>query len=196
MPSAGSQLQSVAPRTKKHERSTLASTRTSSQRPISADVNPQQLHPNSTLQDLGSFEHVPVVRNSGAIGPDGPVHAGAHASCQSRPSLEQRALRHSSSDMGRESPRGSSYALQLQQARDRRQQRDGGCSVQRSGAETPRLTPRMTPTAAGELSVGAWNSPSIVSAPRSTDDICEQPSLDQFGGTFGTRPDFTVGEQP
>ena len=182
-PSAGSQLHPVATCAHKHHQSGLASTRTSSHLPLASEVNPQQPHAHSTLQQSGRFEHVPFASNSGEVDVDRPVHDGAHAAYESRPCVESTALRNSSSVLSREPPSDNSYALQLQQG-------GTGHAVQRSQGEPSWLTP----TVAGELSVRAWHSPSIVSAPRSRDEICEQPSLDQFGGTFGTRPDFAAGE--
>jgi hypothetical protein len=84
----------------------------------------------------------------------------------------------------------NSYALQLRRAREARQQDGNGRAV---------CSPRygslgLTPVAEAESSVGEWCSPHVICADAADEVICEQPRQDMFGGTYGTRPDFTPGE--
>lgn len=203
LPFAGSQIHPVASCTHKQQHRTHGRS-ASPQLVFHDEVDQQQrTHKKGALEQSGQLDHVPVVRNSGVLDAAAAYNASAPASRQCQPSEAQTTL-HDRCNVGRDSPiNNNSYALQLHYAREHRQQSDNMSAVQCSQHESPRLTP----IPAGELSVeewhshrpheidvGAWNSPSVVSAAGASGEMCEQPSLDNFGGTFGTRPDFTAGE--
>jgi hypothetical protein len=146
-------------------------------------------HMHSTHEHAGQIEHPGTLNSSSTCHADTPESYLRRLLCQqSRSESQASSLRDRSS---RDSPTNS-YASQLRHAKEIRHEGGSWGAVQSYQHESPGLTPVAEASeASGELSIGAWQSPSGDSGAKS--ELYEQPSMDMFGGTFGTRPDFSPG---
>lgn len=116
---------------------------------------------------------------------DGAVHE-QRLNCSKQGSAAQSELQ----ELLTESPDSDSYASQLLHATDALDKSRYGVVAQRSRHEQPGLST----VSEAESSYHERRSTCADSAPCTASDLCDQPSIDMFGGTFGTRPDFDAGE--
>lgn len=188
MSSAGARGQCRASCPRTHQRSVQRS----SERTVQHDVCPQQQHhrgshAQSTLRRSSWADNMPVASTSGVLHAADP-RSGAESAPDPDFLRQLSGSQTSRYDRNKDSPITDSYASQLWYARESTLQTSSGDAADRNQRDSSGLAP------VAELSVEAWPSASAVSAAGTGSEPCEQPSLDMFGGTFGTRPDFTVGE--